>query len=273
MEVQILGCGATFGVPIVGGNWGKCDPSNPKNMRTRPCIAIKQTNQSIIIDAGPDFRLQTAKAGIAPDVILITHGHWDHIAGLGELTYYVEETLKRDLHIYADSVGLKFIRGMFSYLFDDEDVIDGCLFTAAGDEDEYKIIWHQLEPYVPLIIGEAEIMPFLQNHGNIDSIGYRIGNFSYSTDVKDFPEQSQKFLENLHTWILDCDYWDASESHGDPEGVLRLAARFKPERVYLTHMDEKMDYATLINWFESRGHRNIAPGYDGLKFNLPVGDR
>jgi phosphoribosyl 1,2-cyclic phosphate phosphodiesterase len=269
LQVEILGCGATFGVPIVGGVWGLCDPNNPKNMRTRPSIVVRKNDEDLfIIDAGPDFRLQTAAANVKPDTLLITHGHWDHIAGIGELPYYLEEVLKKDMHIYTDELGMEYTRGMFGYLFDDDDIEDGNLLTFAGENDEYRIIWHVIEPYKPLVIKDMEIVPFVQHHGYMDTLGFRIENFAYSPDVKSFPDASHSFLEGLHTWILDCDYWEPSDSHGDPEGVVELVNKFKPQHVYLTHMDEKMDYQRVSDWFKDRNYNNIIPGHDGLKIDI-----
>ena len=83
-EVTILGCGATYGVPLAGNGWGLCDAQNSRNARTRPSVFVTFAGQSLMIDIGPDFRLQTASAKHIPNTILITHGHWDHIAGIGD---------------------------------------------------------------------------------------------------------------------------------------------------------------------------------------------
>ena len=102
----------------------------------------------------------------------------------------------------------------------------------------------------------------------MNTLGFRIEDFAYSTDAKSFPDESIAFLKGLHTWILDCDYWEPSDSHGDPEGVVKLVDQFKPNQVYLTHMDEKMDYKRLCDWFKNKGYPNVSPGYDGLKINI-----
>jgi phosphoribosyl 1,2-cyclic phosphate phosphodiesterase len=221
-----------------------------------------------MIDIGPDFRFQTIRQKIIPDTIVITHGHWDHIAGIGELPYYMEEVLKRDLNIYADDNCLSSIRGMFPYLFNDEKVNDRSSITFFGDRKQYRIIWHRIRAYEPFMADGIEVFPFVQHHGGLDSLGIRIKKFVYSPDVKSFPQNSWRYLSDVDTWILDCDYWEPSESHGDPNTVLMHVDQFKPKQVFLTHMDENMDYLVLKTWFADRRYTHVAPAYDGLEIDL-----
>lgn len=267
-KITMLGCGATYGVPLAGGVWGLCDPTDPKNERTRPSVLIEHNDRSLMIDIGPDFRLQTSRVPVIPDSILITHGHWDHIAGIGELPYYMEEVLKRDLNIYADENCMALIRRMFPYLFFDKETVGSTCITGFGESKRYRIFWHRISAYEAFEANGIKILPFAQNHGGSDSLGVRIFDFVYSPDVKTFPEQSWHCLEDIDTWILDCDYWEPSESHGDPETVLKHVDQFKPKRVFLTHMDEKMDYSVLKAWFMDRRYPHILPAHDGLEIDL-----
>ncbi|MBK0023898.1 MBL fold metallo-hydrolase [Ochrobactrum sp. S46] len=268
IKVTILGCGATYGVPLAGGIWGLCDPTNPKNERTRPSILVEKNGRSLLIDIGPDFRFQTSKAKVIPDAIMITHGHWDHIAGIGELPYYMEVVLKRDLNIYADEICMSSIRSMFPYLFFNEQKKGATTSVGFGDYKEYRIFWNRISAFEALEVNGIEILPILQNHGGADSLGVRIGDFVYSPDVKSFPQESCRFMAEIDTWILDCDYWKESESHGDPETILKHVDQFKPKQVFLTHMDEKMDYSVLKAWFADRGYPQIVPAHDGLRIDL-----
>ena len=221
-----------------------------------------------MIDIGPDFRVQTTRAKIVPDAIVISHGHWDHIAGIGELPYYMEEALKRDLNVYADDATMASIVGMFPYLFVNETVTERTRTVSFGDDGQYRVVWHRIRPLETFQANGIRLMPFLQHHGRSDSLGLRIGDFVYSPDVKSFPEESYPCLSDVGTWILDCDYWEPSSSHGDPETVLKLVDRFEPRQVFLTHMDEKMDYAVVRSWFADRGYVQVAPAYDGLNIDL-----
>lgn len=205
---------------------------------------------------------------MVPDTIVITHGHWDHIAGIGELPYYVEEVLQRDLNIYADDKCLASIRSMFPYLFFSEKTEGSTRILEFGEHRQYRVFWHRIVAGEPFETNNFSIKPFRQHHGSSDSLGLKLGDFAYSPDVKSFPEQSWPHLAHLDTWILDCDYWDPSESHGDPETVLRHVDQFQPNRVFLTHMDEKMDYVRLRSWFADRGYKHVVPAHDGLTIEL-----
>lgn len=268
VSVTVLGCGATYGVPVAGGVWGRCDPSNPKNERMRPSVLVTENGQHVMIDIGPDFRLQTIRAKIVPDAIVITHGHWDHIAGIGELPYYMEEALKRDLDIYADDATMRSIVGMFPYLFTNEIVTAKSRTISFGDKGQYRVVWHRIRALETFEANGIRLVPFLQHHGSSDSLGLRIGDFVYSPDVKSFPPESIPLLSEIGTWILDCDYWEPSSSHGDPETVMKLVDRFSPRQVFLTHMDEKMDYEAVRSWFVERRYVQVAPAYDGLNIDL-----
>ena len=58
IELTVLGCGSSFGVPLSHNIWGNCDSTNPKNYRTRPSIYLKKGDKSILIDTSPDLRHQ-----------------------------------------------------------------------------------------------------------------------------------------------------------------------------------------------------------------------
>lgn len=180
----------------------------------------------------------------------------------------MEEVLKGDLNIYADERCLFFIRGMFPYLFFNEETKNSISILSFGENKQHRIFWHRIRAFETFETNGIEILPFLQHHGGSNSLGLRISNVVYSSDVKSFPVESWQFLAEIDTWILDCDYWEESDSHGDPETVLKHVSQFKPKQVFLTHMDEKMDYSVLKAWFADRGYPQIVPAYDGLEIEV-----
>ncbi len=67
MRVIVLGCGGSTGVPSLGGadgrgDWGACDPAEPRNRRTRSCIVIEGPAGRVLVDTGP--RHARAVAGV-----------------------------------------------------------------------------------------------------------------------------------------------------------------------------------------------------------------
>ena len=58
IKFVILGCGSSLGVPRADGNWGKCNPNEKKNYRTRCSALIKTDKENVLIDTSPDLRQQ-----------------------------------------------------------------------------------------------------------------------------------------------------------------------------------------------------------------------
>ncbi|MBN8910059.1 MAG: MBL fold metallo-hydrolase, partial [Rhodospirillales bacterium] len=91
MIVTVLGCGSSAGVPMIGGadgtgDWGACDPAEPRNRRTRASIVIESGGRRLLVDCSPEMRLQLVSCGVpGVDAILFTHAHADHILGLDDV--------------------------------------------------------------------------------------------------------------------------------------------------------------------------------------------
>jgi len=103
----ILGCGSSGGVPRIGGQWGDCDPANPKNARRRCSLLVERDGPHgttrVLIDTSPDLRMQLLDAGIGElDGVVYTHAHADHVHGLDDLRMIVFNMRAR-LQIWADA--------------------------------------------------------------------------------------------------------------------------------------------------------------------------
>jgi hypothetical protein len=126
-QFTVLGCASSPGVPRVNGDWGACDPANPKNRRTRAAFLIRQIGAdggetTIVVDTGPDFREQMIANKVHKiDAVLYTHSHADHVHGIDDLRGFALSQRKR-IPIYADPETMARIRAGFGY----------CLETPAG---------------------------------------------------------------------------------------------------------------------------------------------
>lgn len=248
MRITILGCGSSLGVPALKYGWGRCDPLNPKNKRTRSSIVLelehKQT--TLLVDTSPDLREQLLKFGKQDiDAILFTHAHFDHTNGINELRpIYLHD--ERSLDIYGLPETLDQIKNNFNYLFK----------GSSHDIYDTYLKMHELS------LGRFDIKDisgvcFLQNHGFSETMGFRVGNFAYCTDVTDFEDFS--VLKNLDLWIVDClNIDDKRPTHANLDLVLQWVDKVKPKMTYLTHMDSSMDYDNLIKILPP----NIRPAYD-----------
>lgn len=262
----ILGCGSSPGVPRITGDWGACDPNNPKNRRTRAALLVEQTGEdggktTVVIDTGPDFRQQMIDAGVEHlDAAIYTHPHADHIHGIDDLRGYVINSSRR-MPIWADAFTMERIRDGFRY----------CLETPEGSGYP-PIVEANLfdEALSPIVIdgagGPIPFQPLKQQHGSIFSLGFRIGNFAYCCDVSDFPNETIDKLAGLDVLVIDTLQYRFHPSHLSMEQSLAWVERIAPKRAVLTHMHVPLDYDTVMR--ETPDH--VEPAYDGLRLDVTI---
>jgi phosphoribosyl 1,2-cyclic phosphate phosphodiesterase len=185
LRVTLLGCGGSGGVPQIGGldergNWGVCDPSEPRNRRTRTSALVEdQAGRRLLIDAGPDLREQMLRAGVGRlDAVAFTHTHADHVMGLDELRI-VNRIRGGALEVFGSPESLAELRGRFAYAF-----------HPPAPQGFFR---PSLSPR-PVEVGElVEMAGFpvrvlRQDHRVTETLGFRIGRFAYSTDLGARPE-------------------------------------------------------------------------------------
>jgi phosphoribosyl 1,2-cyclic phosphate phosphodiesterase len=108
------------------------------------------------------------------------------------------------------------------------------------------------------------VKPFVQDHGFSATLGFRIADFAYSTDVVNLDEAAFAALAGVEVWIVDCIRRKPHVTHAHLEKTLAWIARVQPRRAILTHMDESLDYAALSNELPA----GVEPGYDGLVIEM-----
>lgn len=262
MRLTILGCGSSPGVPRIGGDWGNCDPKNPKNRRRRASLLVQRIapegTTSIIVDTGPDFREQMISAGIGmADGVLYTHAHADHIHGIDDLRSFVINSRQR-VKIWCDETTSQRLHEAFGYCFE----------TPEGSGYPPILRENRITAGETMTIdgqgGPIDIMPFEQPHGSINSLGFRIGNVAYSSDVSGLDERALPHLNNLDLWIVDALQYREHPSHFSLAQSLNWIERLAPKRAVLTHMHTPLDYDTVMN--ETPDH--VQPAYDGLVIDL-----
>lgn len=259
-SVKILGCGGSGGVPLVTGHWGNCDPSNPRNRRMRASIAVQIDDTCLVVDTGPDFRTQSLEFGIKKiDAILYTHAHSDHVNGVDELRY-LKFVQKRMIDAYGDMETLSELQSRFAHLFTTsaDGLYDPVVTPIAFNNDQYG---------KPVSIAGVAVTPFRQKHGVAgSSIGYRFGDFAYSTDVSGLDEVAFGALKGVKTWIVDCAQYasDFVLVHPNFDVVQAWNDRVGAERVILTHMTPRVDYSVMA----SELPLGYEPAYDGLSLEF-----
>ncbi|RID93681.1 MBL fold metallo-hydrolase [Gemmobacter lutimaris] len=257
----ILGCGSSGGVPRIGGDWGDCDPMNPKNRRRRCSMLVERIGPEgttrVLIDTSPDMREQLLDAGVGTlDAVVFTHSHADHVHGIDDLRQIVFN-LRRRLPVWADGPTQGALIDRFGYAFVqpagspyppilDLNTIDGD-FTIDGAG------------------GPIVLTPFLADHGSIDALGFRIVGLAYLPDAVAIPETSWPALEGLEVWVLDALRRKPHPTHAHLALALEWMTRAAPRRGVLTNMHLDLDYETLAA--ELPPH--IEPAFDGMVLELP----
>jgi phosphoribosyl 1,2-cyclic phosphate phosphodiesterase len=252
MKITLLGSGASSGVPIIGCDCVVCQSPNPKNKRSRVSLLIETQGKKILIDTSPDLRTQCLREGIKTvDAILYTHAHADHIHGIDDirsLNFHRGSAIP----CYADAPTMAELHERFGYVFKPP-IPEYGWFRPC-------LIPHEITAGVPFEIEGIKVIPFRQNHGRVDSMGYRIGDVAYSTDVKSFPAESEPFLQGLKLWVVDCLKPEPAPTHAHLALSLEWIAQFKPERAVLTHLAHEFDYEHL----QASLPAGVGAGYDGM---------
>ena len=250
MKIRILGCGGSFGSPLAWNRNGNININNPKNFRSRSSILLTINNKNLLIDTSPDLRQQLYDAKCTNiDAVLYTHIHSDHTSGLPDM------------------------RSMF--------VINNRIIPAYIPDEmksemlsNYKYIFEGSKDYIPFMemkdvtndfnINDIKIKTFKHNHGSIDVQTYRIGNFAYSTDLKEFYDNDIEKLKNLDLWIVGLLRNDNHPSHAGYDQIMEYIDYIKPKKTIFTHMTALLDHEEL----NSRLPEHVSVGYDGMEISI-----
>lgn len=254
MKVRILGCGTSFGVPRIGNDWGLCDPKEPRNRRLRSSILIESGGKRLLVDCGPDIREQLLQADVASlDGVIVTHDHADHCHGIDELRA-VEQATGRPVPLYARATVIEGLQKRFSYIF--------------KNRSFYRAVAEPVELADALDFGSANLRFVDQPHGGITSLGIRAeergGSLVYSIDFNEMTAGMRSLYEGADVWISDCLGRRPHPTHTHLEAVLGWAQEMSVGKLYLSHMNNSMDYQTLVDelpdWAE--------PAHDGQEIAL-----
>ena len=248
MKITILGCGPSYGVPSLTRGFSDCDAKNKKNVRLRSAMLLQDKDVIILFDTGPEIRLELLRAG-SPDLTALcyTHCHYDHMAGAEDVRAIMREK-NQILPVYGAGQDLDALQKQLAYVL-----------RSSIDKPGFRL--HEISPFHSFKIKHIKLMPILQQHGNGTSIGYRIGDVAYCTDVHSIDEKGWRALEGIKIWILGCvSPISNNQKHLTLETAIQWVHRLKPKMTYLTHMGGRMDYDSLCKTLP----KNIRPAYDGM---------
>lgn len=262
LKLTLLGTGSSGGVPRVGGDWGACDPHEPKNRRRR-CSALIECWQanapndktSILIDTSPDMREQLLDAQVTRlDAVVFTHDHADQTHGIDDVRALAIRN-RAQILAFMDESTARTLMPKFKYAFEGENgypaiynvqpkimVGEGFMIAGAG--------------------GPVQFLPLDQEHGYIRSLGFRIGDVAYCNDLNALPDDTKARLQDLELLVIDALRYTPHPSHAHLEQTLSWIAELKPKQAVLTNLHVDLDYATLQRELPA----GVVPGFDGWSF-------
>jgi phosphoribosyl 1,2-cyclic phosphate phosphodiesterase len=255
MKLRMLGCGTSSGVPRIGSDWGTCDPAEPKNRRTRASIMVETANTRVLIDTGPDLREQLLTANVAHlDAVIWTHDHADHCHGIDDLRQVFHHR-GSPVPGYSRPATAAALEARFAYVFQGRAGYPPTAMLTVLDS--------------PTTIGDLRISPVDQPHGGIMSTGLRFDDdagksIGYATDCNILTDDMRRMYQDLDLWVVDALRRAPHPSHPTLDEALGWIAELAPARAVLTHMDQSMDYASLVAMLPN----GVEPGYDGLEIAL-----
>lgn len=256
LEIVILGCGSSGGVPRGDGDWGACDPAEPRNRRTRCSMLARRSGPdgvtNVLIDTSPDLREQMLASGTTLiDAVLYTHDHADQTHGIDDLRVFAARARKR-IPAWMDPATHAALVKRFDYIFESKmgypALLDGRLIPPHG------------EPWsVEGAGGAIPVVTFDQAHGPIRSVGYRLGDVAYSSDVSDLDEAAIRAVRGCQLWIVDALRYTPHPTHAHLDRALEWIAAAEVEQAVLTNLHIDMDYRELSALLPA----NVEVAYDG----------
>lgn len=316
MKLTFLGTGTSHGVPVIGCNCAVCKSSDPKDTRFRCSVFIEETDskksednsenapQKILIDAGPEFRLQALRAKINHiDAVLFTHSHADHLHGIDDLRIFSfkrwhgagcsEKNAKypmtkgKGLPVYANEETVDAIKYRFDYIFKSAKKGGGVAKLDVKDVGRYS-------SKRPLKIGSLSIIPIPLIHGATKPFGYLFVedaddsekqqiSIAYLTDCNDITNSAIKTLKencgNLEHLVIDGLRDRPHQTHFSFGEALDIAAILKPRHTWITHINHDMSHDAIQKWIDdyvskdeklselAESGATFEPAYDELAIN------
>ena len=183
--------------------------------------------------------------------MLYTHPHADHVFGLDDLRIF-NFLQRRAIPCYGAPSTMRRLREVFAYVFDDS--------PEGGGKP--KLDFREVRAPFELLGEKAIPVPLL--HGEMEVLGYRVGNFACVTDVSEIPEASFELLAGLDLLVLSALRYKPHPTHFNFAEAIAAAQRIGARRTLFTHIAHDVDHARP----EIALPAGIEIGHDGLVVDL-----
>lgn len=256
LKITLLGTGTSSGVPVLGCDCEVCRSSCPKDKRFRCAAMVETESTRILIDAGPDIRMQLLRVPFRKlDGVLLTHIHYDHVGGIDDLRGFC---VYGDINIYGDELVTSILPHTMPYCFPADPKL---LYPGAP-----KLSLHMVEPHHEYRIGDISFMPVRVMHDKMPILGYRFGKFAYITDMKSMADEEYEYLDGVEVLVVNALRFDKPHhSHQLVDDAIRVARRIDAKQVYLTHVTHQIGLHEEAN---KRLPAGFQFAYDTLEISL-----
>lgn len=254
LSVTFLGTGTSQGIPIIGSTHPVCLSSNEKDKRLRVSVLLSWKEFNYVIDCGPDFRQQMLRQHVNRlDGILYTHEHSDHTAGLDDIRPYFFR--QGNIPLFAHSRVVASLKKRFDYIFEEKNKYPG-----APTVDINLVKNNEL-----FSIGDTLVTPINVMHNKVQVFGYRVGDFTYLTDVKTIAPEELEKIKGSKVVVVNALRIEPHISHFNLEEALAFIDLIQPEKAYLTHISHLLGFHDEI---EKSLPSNVHLAYDNLTITI-----
>ena len=252
-KITFLGTGTSQGIPVIGSRHPVCLSQNLKDKRLRSSVLVQWKNYNYIIDCGPDFRQQMLKNNCRHiDGIMFTHEHADHTSGLDDIRPYFFR--QGDIPIYGTQRVVENLNHRFDYILNSQNKYPGAPTVKV------QIISKNNN----FSIGNQVVTPIEVMHNSLSVMGYRIGGFSYLTDVKYINSDQMEKVKNSEVLVLNALRIESHPTHLNLEEALGLVEELKPKKAYFTHISHLLGFHDEVS---KKLPKNVYLAYDNLQIN------
>ncbi len=253
----VMGTGASSGVPVIGCQCAICTGGHPKNQRLRTSCLLEVEGKKLLVDVGPDFREQALKHKIDRlDGLILTHHHYDHIAGIDELRIY-NFRQKMALPCLLSSETLQSMQINYNYIFE------------QGPGNPVNIACEVFDESLGVGSFQGVPLSFTSYHQvGMKVMGLRFGDLAFISDIKNFDwDHVVNTFKGVRTAIIGAIRREgASGAHLLFDEAIALGQALDAEQIYLTHLCHEVDHEQE----SKRLPKGVALAYDGLQLNLTL---